>query len=180
MKKTEINSEILKVFQTSNSPDLLFDTFRAAIDKKVNDIDMYTALLWNKALSNDEIIMYAEKICKEIPEYKSKIYLTVAKIFDSTSLYGDNKELSFNYIKKAAAAEETSIEPYIVLFEIYNKELNLPPFEKIANFLEQGVEFVNEKSKLNFMIARLYGKVGQIEKGKNYQKIGEEYQRKGQ
>ena len=112
--------------------------------------------------------MYAEKICKEIPEYRNKIYLAVAKIFDSASLYGDYKDLSFNYIKKAAAADETSVQPYVILFEIYNKELNLPSFEKIETFLEQGVEFVNEKSRLNFLIARLYGKVGDIKKGRNY------------
>ncbi len=180
MENTGKKKEILKIFQTSNSQDELFDNFRIAINQKIKDIDLYNVLLWNKALSNDEIVMYAEKICKEIPEFCCKVYLAVAKILDSTSIYGDNKEMAFDYIKKAALSNKTSTEPYIIISEMYNKELNLPPFEKIVSFLEKGINLVDEKSKLNFILAKLYGKIGDIERGKNYQKKGEEHQKHGQ
>ena len=177
-KKTQ--KEIVKVFQFSNSPDELFDNFRIAIDKKIKDIALYNALLWNKALSADEILMFAEKICKEIPEFCFDIYLSVAKIMDSNSFYGNNKEIAFDYINKAASLEKTSIEPYIIISEMYSKELNLPPFDKIAAFFENGFYHVKEKSKLSFILARLYGKIGDLEKGKSYQKKGEEYLEKGE
>ncbi len=172
--------EIGKSFQFSNSQDELFDNFRIAINQKIRDIALYNALLWNKALSTDEIKMYAEKICKEIPEFCFDIYLSVAKILDSNSLYGNNKESAFGYIKKAAAHDKTSIEPYIIISEMYSKELDLPPFDNIIRFFENGLHDVREKSKLSFLLARLYGRIGDIEKGKSYQKRGEEYQRNGE
>jgi hypothetical protein len=180
MDNPDIKRKILKTFQTSNSPDELFDNFRIAINQKIKDVDLYNVLLWNKVLSNDEIIMYAEKICKEIPEFCCKIYLAVAKILDSVSIYGNYKEMSFDYVKKAALCDKTSIEPYIIISEMYNKELNLPPFEKVVGFLEKGIGFVDKKSKLNFILAKLYGKIGDIERGKNYQKKGEEHKKNGQ
>ena len=180
MDNPDIKRKILKTFQTSNSSDELFDNFRIAINQKIKDLDLYNILLWNKALSNDEIAMYAEKICKEIPEFCCKIYLAVAKILDSVSIYGNRKEMAFDYIKKAASCDKTSTEPYVIISEIYNKELNLPPFKKIASFLENGIGVVDEKSKLNFILARLYGKIGDVEKGKGYQKRGEEYKKNGQ
>ncbi len=180
MEAKKLHKEIVKVFQFSNSQDDLFDNFRIAIDKRIKDITLYNALLWNKALSINEILMFAEKICKEIPEFCLDIYLSVAKILDSNSLYGNNKESAFDYIKKAASSEKNSIEPYIVISEMYNKELNLPPFDQITVFFENGFHLVKEKSKLSFLLARLYGKIGDIETGKSYQKKGEEYLEKGE
>lgn len=180
MDTKNLQNDILKVFQFSNSPDELFDNFRTAIDEKIMDIGLYNALLWNKALSIDEVLMFSEKTCKEIPEFCFNIYLSIAKILDSKSSYGNNKEIAFDYIKKAAASEKNSIEPYIIISEMYNKEFNLPPFDKIVTFFEYGFGHVKEKSKLSFILARLYGKVGDIEKGKSYQKRGEEYLQKGE
>lgn len=179
MRNTEIKNEIINVFQTSNSPDDLFDNFRIAIDRKVKDLDLYIALLWNKALSKDEVLMFVEKIYREFPEFGCSVYLTAAKILDSSSLYGTNKELAFGYIKKAAAADKTSVEPYNIVSEIYNKELNIPPFKNIISFLESGIDLVEDKSRLYFILAKLYGKIGDIEKGRKYQKRGEEYQKGG-
>ena len=180
MKTKNHRAEIGKVFQFSNSQDELFDNFRIAIDQKIKDIALYNALLWNKTLSIDEVLMFAEKICREIPEYCFDIYLSVAKILDSNSLYGSNKDASFDYIKKAALSEKDSVEPYIIISEMYNKELNLPPFDKIETFFENGFYCVKEKSKLSFILARLYGKIGEIEKGKRCHKRGEEYLQKGE
>jgi hypothetical protein len=178
MKNNDIKKEIVKVFQSSNSSDELFDTFRVAISKKINDVDLYTILLWNKVLSPDEIAMYAGKICKEFPEHSYKIYMAAADILESTSLYGKNKDAAFDYIKKAAQADKRSSDPYIVISDMYNYELDIPKFEKIADFIIEGLRFVKEKSVLCFALSKLYAKKGEIEKGKYYQKRGEEYQQK--
>jgi hypothetical protein len=124
--------------------------------------------------------MFAEKICKEIPEFSHDIYLSVANILDSNPLYANDKEPAFNYIKKAADSERDSIEPYVVVSEMYNKELNTPPFVRVIGFFENGFKHVKEKSKLSFLLARLYGKTGDLEKGRSYQKKGEEYLEKGE
>ncbi len=180
METKSLDKEIGKVFQFSNSQDELFDNFGIAINKQIKDIALYNALLWNKALSIDEIIMFAEKICKEIPEFSFDIYLTVAKILDANSLYGQNKEKAFGYIKKAAKSDNASIEPYIIISEMYNKEYDLPPFDKVVDFIENGFQNVKEKSRLSFLIAKLYGRIGDIETGRVYQKRGEEYLEKGE
>ncbi|MEJ2617051.1 MAG: hypothetical protein P8Z35_19015 [Ignavibacteriaceae bacterium] len=180
MDNKNLHKDIAKAFRFSNSPDELFDNFRTAIDQKINDFSLYNALLWNKALSVDEVLMFAEKICKEIPGLCFDTYLSVAKILDSKSFYGNNKEIAFDYIKKAADSERNSTEPYVIVYEMYNKELDLPPFDKLAAFFEKGFNNVKEKSKLSFLLARLYGKVGEIEKGRSYQKMGEEYLQKGE
>jgi hypothetical protein len=179
IQKNDIVKDIEKTFSTSNSPDELFDSFRVAINQKIEDLDLYKILLWNKALSNDEIAMYAEKICREIPQFSLDIYMAVAKILDSASSFR-NKEKAFEYIKKAAASDKLSLKPYVFISEIYNKELDLPPFDRIANFIEEGLLNVEEKSKLNFILARMYAKIGNVEKGKIYQKRGEEYKMNGQ
>jgi hypothetical protein len=180
MKNKYLKKEIEKIFQSSNLQDKIFDNFRIAIDNNIRDLSLYNTLLWNKALSEDEILMYAEKISKEIPDFSQDIFLSVAKILDSASIYGNNKEKAFGYIKKAAAADKTSIEPYMAVTEIYSKEFDLPPFVDVVNFIEEGFKNIQEKSRLSFLLARLYGKIGDIEKGKNCQKRGEEYQRNGE
>lgn len=180
MENKNLHMEIGKVFQFSNSHDDLFDYFRASIDKKIKDIALYNSLLWNKALSVDEILMFAEKICKEIPEFCFDIYLSVAKILDSKSMYEENKDAAFNYIQKAALSEKDSVEPYIAVSEMYSKELNIPPFDKIESFFESGFHNVKEKSKLCFVLARLYGKIGNVKKGRIYQNKGEEYLENGE
>jgi hypothetical protein len=180
MDEKNIKNEITKIFQFSNSQDELFDNFRTAIDQKIKDLTLYKTLLWNKALSVDEILMFTEKICREIPEFCFDIYLSVAKILDANSFYGNNKETAFEYIKKAAASEKNSTEPYAIVSEMYNKELNIPSLDKIVSFFEDGLNHVKEKSKLCFILARIYGKIGDIKKGKSYQKKGEEYLEKGE
>jgi hypothetical protein len=175
-----ITKEIGRIFQFSNSQDELFDNFRVAIERKIKDLALYNALLWNKTLSVDEILMFAEKICKEIPEFSFNIYLTVAKILDTNPQYENKKEIAFGFIKKAAASDHGSIEPYIIISEMYDEELNIPPLEQVADFFENGFRYVKERSKLSFLLAKLYGKTGDIETGKKYQKRGEEYLENGE
>ena len=64
--------------------------------------------------------------------------------------------------------------------EMYNKEYDLPPFDNVVDFIENGFHNVKEKSKLSFLLAKLYGRIGDIETGRGYQKRGEEYLRKGE
>jgi hypothetical protein len=176
MKNNDIKKEVGKVFQTSNSPDELFDAFRVAVDKKINDADLYVILLWNKVLSLDEIAMYTGKICKEFPECSFKIYMAAADILESTSLYGKNKDAAFDYIKKAAQADQSSSDPYIIISDMYNYDLDIPKFEKVVDFINEGLRLVDEKSLLCFALSKLYAKKGELEKGKYYQRKGEEYQ----
>ena len=126
-------TELEKIFRTSNSPNELFDYFRIAIENKLRGEDLYKTLLWNNALSPEEISMFSEKICDVFPAYSYNIYLWVAKIFSTTSLLGKYYEKAMAYFLKASDVNSRSDEPLLTLAGIYNKELNIPPFEDLIN-----------------------------------------------
>jgi tetratricopeptide (TPR) repeat protein len=170
---------IENIFRNSDSPDELFDIFRIAINQGIQDSSIYRLLLWNKALSPDEIMMFAEKICKENPEASYQIYNWVGRIFSSTSVYGEHNEKALEYYKKASHSNPIAHEPYIAITKLYNSELNLPRFDIIIKTIEKGLETVDKKSKLCFSISKLYKTKGDIESANAYQKLGEKYQREG-
>jgi tetratricopeptide (TPR) repeat protein len=175
----DIKKKIETVFRCSNSSDELFDTFRTAIDNDINDEELYKILLWNKTLSPDEIGMYAEKLCREYPDLSFKVYYDVAKILEANSVYGSNHDLALKYYKKAASVHPASFLPYTAVAAMYNKDLNLPRFEKVTDFLIQGMDMVERKSKICFNLVNLYKKKGNREKERKFQKLGEQYQREG-
>jgi len=165
------------IFRNSDSQDELFDTFRIAIDKKIKDPVLYKILLWNKALSPDEVMMYAEKICKELPDFCYQLFTWVGKIFSSISLYGEHHDKALEYLKKAARSNPSAHEPYISITKLYNADLNLPRLDIIIKIIEKGLETVDKKSKLCFAISSLCKSAGKNETAKSYQKLGEKYQR---
>jgi tetratricopeptide (TPR) repeat protein len=167
------------IFRNSASSDELFDTFRIAIERGIQDSNIYRLLLWNKALSPDEIMMFAEKICKENPDVSYQIYNWVGKIFSSISVYGELNEKALNYFKKAAKSNPSAHEPYIAITKLYNVDLNIPGFDTVIKAVEKGLETVDKKSKLCFAISKLYKIKGDFESENAYQKLGEKYQREG-
>ena len=177
--ENEIKKELELIFKESNSSDELFDAFRKALDAKIKDADLYKTLLWNRALSSDEISMYAEKICQEYPEFSFSIYFWVGKIFSSISTYGSHHEKAFEYFNKASSIDRTSCEPFLAVAKLYSKELNIPRIEKVVQIFKDGLESVKKKSELCFSLSKLFKRIGNIEKEKEYQKLGEQFQKEG-
>src|SRR5690606_1788772 len=167
------------IFRNSDSPDELFDTFRIAIEQQIKDSNLYRSLLWNRALSSDEVMMFAEKICKYNPDLSYQIYSWVGKIFASLFVYGELSEQALEYYKKAAKCNPSAHEPYISIAKFYNPDLNLPSFESVIETLKKGIQSVDKKSKLCFSISKLYKNKGYVEEANAYQKMGERYQREG-
>ena len=94
------SKEIEFIFSNSNSADELFDAFHIAISEKIRDEELYKKLLWNKALSADEISMFAEKISHDFPELSFNIFFWTAQVFESISNYGEYHNHAFKYFKK--------------------------------------------------------------------------------
>jgi hypothetical protein len=176
---SKLKQDLEEIFRTSNSPDELFDTFRVAIERKLNDEELYKILLRNKALSVDEIIMFTEKICKEFPELSYHIYFCVGQLLESISTYGKHNESALQYFEKAADIKPGSEEPYLAIAKMYNNELNIPGFETVTKIIEDGIARVKIKSSLCFALAGLLTKKGEKEKGLNFKKLGEIYLREG-
>ncbi len=174
-----LKKELESIFRISGSKEELFDAFRAAIELNIDDSEFYKTLLRNKALSADEIGMYTEKICKEFTEIKYPIYFCSGHILSSISSYGKYHERAFTYFKKAASSTPSLIEPYLAIAEMYNSELNKPPFEDMIQTLQEGVQTVEEKSKLCFTIVDLYKNRGNDEMVRSFQILGDLYKREG-
>jgi tetratricopeptide (TPR) repeat protein len=174
-----VKKKIETIFRCSNSSDELFDAFRTAIDNNIRDEEMYKILLWNKALSIDEVGMYAEKLCREYPDLTFKVYYDVGKILEANSVYGSSLEHAMGYYQKAAKANPSTFLPYTAVAALYNKDLNIPRFEKVVDFLLEGMDTVDRKSKICFNLVNLYKKKGNREKERKFQKLGEKYQREG-
>ena len=167
------------IFRNSDSPDELFDTFRMAVEQKITDPNLFRTLLWNRVLSPDEVMMFAEKICKDNPDHCYKIYSWVGKIFASVFVYGELNERALEYYRKAAKSNPSAHEPYLAIAKFYNPELNLPTFDSVIKTLTKGIGLVDQKSKLCFSISKLYKNMGNTDDAKHYQKMGEKYQREG-
>lgn len=174
-----LQKELEEIFRLSGSPDELFDAFRTSIEYRIKDQELYKTLLRNKALSADEISMYADKICKEFPELKYSIFFCVGQIFSSISSYAKYHDKALNFYKKAAESEPKIHEPYIAIAEMYNPEYNKPPFEDIVQTIQEGIKTVENKSTLCFTLVGLYRNMGNEEMVRSYQILGELYKREG-
>lgn len=167
------------VFRNSQSADELFDYLIKAINNKIRDAGLYKILLWNRALSNDEISMYAEKICREFPELSFSIFLWVGQIFEIISEYGEYFDKAFYYYIKASSFEPKSHEPYLAILNLYNPETDIPEFNDLVTIIKQGITTVRYKSILCFGLSDLYGKMADLENRRLYQKMGEQFRREG-
>lgn len=170
-------AELENLFRTSNSSNDLFDGFRIAIENKIADIDLYKTLLWNKALSPDEISMFAEKICHDFPDYSYSIYLWVGKIFGTSALIGEHYEKAMSFFMKASSANELPADPLLSIAGIYNKELNIPPFEDVVKVIESRLSKVEHKSGVCFALSDLYKSAGNVREARKYRSLGEKYQK---
>lgn len=169
--------ELEVIFRTSNSSDELFDAFRLAINSRIKDPEFYKTLLWNKALSSDEIIMYAEKVCSLFPDVCYPIYYSAGQIFSSISFYGKHLDKALAFFKKAAQVKPGIADPYLAVMKMYNHELNVPKLDDIISMVQTGLEKVDKKSQLSFEISAFFKKLGNKEKERIYRKLGEKYQK---
>jgi len=176
---SSIQHELEKIFQLSSSPDELFDAFSTAIKLRIKDQELYKTLLRNKALSTDEISMFAEKTCKEFPELSYSIYFCVGQVLSSISSYSKHHDKALGFYKKAATTNPEIHEPYLAIAEMYNPELNRPPFDEVVQALQEGIQTVKEKSKLCYILVNLYKNKGNEEMVRSFQILGDLYKREG-
>jgi hypothetical protein len=169
--------ELEVIFRTSSSPDELFDALRLAISSRVKEPEFYKTLLWNKALSTDEIVMYAEKISREFPEISYPVFYSVGQIFGSISFYGKHLDKAMSFFKKAADSKPGIADPYLAVMKMYNHELNVPGIDDILDMVQAGLEVVDKKSPFCFEISAFFKKIGNKEKERIYRKLGEKYQK---
>lgn len=166
---------IENIFRNSNSPDELFDAFRTAVEKKINNIELFKILIANPFLSLDEIKMYSEKLISEIPENAYTISMWTAKVLEHKTDNYDYMENCIIYFSKALQVNPSSHEPFLRLIKLYNTELELPANKMILEIINSGIQFVENKSKIYYALADLFKRIGDNKSVSKYLDLAERY-----
>jgi hypothetical protein len=169
----ETSAAIEKIFRSSSSPEELFDAFRFAIAKKVSSIDLYKMLIANPALSQDEIIMFTEKIMREFPDSSYEMSMWTAGVFESNQIDYNYLESSVKYYTKALLEQPTECDPLIKLIKLHSTDLEHPANKHILDIVEAGLPGVHKKSKVYYELADLYKRLGNRKKEANYLALAE-------
>lgn len=164
---------IENIFRNSSDPDELFDTFNFAIHANIKDADLYKILLGNPALSEDELCMYIEKISSVIPKASFDIFLWGAELFGIRSYKTESIEKALQYCVRAAKENPKSSLSFEKAITLYNYELNTSINRHIIEFVESGVETVNQKSRLYKLLANHYKKLGDYLKERKYELLAQ-------
>ncbi len=171
--------ELENIFRNSDSSDELFDAFHFAMTGRIKDEELYKKLLWNRALSVDEVSMYAQKVCSEFPEFSYNIFFWTAQIFESISSYGEYYDHALKYLMKSSESDKIKHEPYLKACLMYNPEIDVPEFNNLIEFVKKGIECTEFKSKLCFALSDLFHMKGQIKLMQTYKSMGEQFVKEG-
>ncbi len=165
--------QIENTFRTSNDTNELFDAFIDAMRNNIKDPDLYKILLANPALSKDELIMYTEKLCKELNEDAYEICLWTAGIFENNCEDYDCLNNAIKYYEKAIDKNPQNHKPFLNLIELYNTDFEVPSNQYILEIVHKKLDGVRRKSKVYYALAGLYKKLGNVEQQRKYFSLAE-------
>jgi hypothetical protein len=74
--------EIHRRFSSSNDFNEIFDAFEAALNNKIEDIELYRLLFWNDSLTPEELCLFGEKLVQVFPAIAFEVYMWLAKVFE--------------------------------------------------------------------------------------------------
>ena len=159
---------IENIFRNSNDTNELFDAFIEAMRNNIKNVDLFKILLANPALSKDELIMYTEKLCKELDENSYEICLWTASIFENNCEDYECLNNAIKYLEKAIDAKPNQHKPFLNLIDLYNLDFDVPANETILSVVHSKIDGVREKSKVYYALADLYKKLGNVELQRKY------------
>ncbi len=162
--------QIRRRFETASLFNELFDAFEQAIGQRIEDLELYRQLFWNKSLNTDEICLFGQKLAHEFPRHAFDIYLWLASMFAVNYAIHDNYELALEYFEKAAAAKPDQPTPYLDAAACYEPDLNIPPITRLISFLKIGSRSVPEPRPLFEKLAGFYEMMGNDEMYKFYRR----------
>ncbi len=175
----EQKNRIEEIFRVSNSSEEIFDAVIESINEKIKDLDLYKILLANTVLSDDEIIMYTEKLCKEFKEFCKELYVWTAGLFENKCEDYSCIENAVNYYKKAIQKEPEDYLTYLRLLKLYNYEINLPINSTIIEVISANADKVKLRSKIYYALANHYKKLGDLYYQRKYLRLAEKYRLTG-
>lgn len=165
------------VFRNSTSPDELFDSLTLAIRKKICDKDLYKILLANPVLTNDEIIMYTEKLCKEFKECSYDLFNWTGYLFQMRDHDLSLLENSFYYYQKAFMINPEDEQPLLSALSLYNYDISVSINEDIMRLVNTGIIKVDRKSVVYKELSKHYKKLNNIELARKFAILAEKSSR---
>ncbi len=165
--------QIENIFRSSNDTNELFDAFIDAMRNNIKDPDLYKILLANPALSSDELIMYTEKLCKELEDDAFEICMWTSSIFENNCEDYDCLNNAIKYLEKAIGKRPQNHKPFLNLIDLYNTDFEVPANDTILEIVHKNIDGVRRKSKVYFALANLYKKLGNVELQRKYFGLGE-------
>lgn len=156
-----MNQDVIEnIFRNSSNSNELFDALQVSLHNRIDNIEVYKILLANPILSDDELIMYTEKLCSEFNRHCFELLMWTAKIFETKSFYPESIEKSLHYYAKAAQSNPTDYQPYTNALKLYVYEIDLSINTQILQFVESSLQVVDKKSIIYDHLARHYKKAG--------------------
>lgn len=161
------------VFRNSNDSGDLFDAFQTALADGIKDFEIYKILLGNPVLTKDEVLMYSDKLCKELKNDEYEICMWTANVLGTRILEYGCRESSIAYFERAFYNNPENCEPLLKALSLYDTEMKIPANNKILNIIDLGLLSVKQKSKVYYSLSHLYKKMGQQELSNKYFELAE-------
>ena len=162
--------EIRQRFESSRAFNQVFDAFEQAVADRLDDVELYRKLFWNKFLSSDELCLFGHKLANEFPPMAYEVYLWLASVFAVNYSRYDNYELAMDYFTKASTVKPADPTPYLDAAACYEPDLNIPPVTSLLQYLKDGTRHVPNPQPLYERLCQLYEIVGNDEMSKFYRK----------
>ncbi len=163
------NDHIRTLFRTSQDFNELFEAFRVAIERNLNDLDAYRELFWNTSLKPEELLFFAKKLGEVFPDLGYETYLWLSNVFETRFDTEESVELAFLCLKKASKFNPKSVEPFLSACNLYDQDLKIPTLQSIMAFLKNGVEQVDDPKSIYQQLAVFYSMLGNDEMYRYFQ-----------
>jgi len=160
----EYSPESIKsIFRSSGDFNELFEAFRAAIDKGLNDLDTYRELFWNQSLKPEEMMFFSKKLGDVFPSIGFETYIWLSDVLSSRYDTEETIEIAFLCLKKAYEFNPKSIQPFVLACDLFDEDLRIPTLQSIVEFLKRGLETVENPVPLFERLATFYSAMGNDE-----------------
>ncbi|MCF8259983.1 MAG: hypothetical protein K9J12_04360 [Melioribacteraceae bacterium] len=161
------------LFRNGTSFDDLFDAFRFALEKQIEDIDCYKILIANPCLNSNEVDLFIKKLVETIKGKAFEIYLWAGEVyFGSINL--NNISKSLEYFKLAFSIHNSS-QPLHKAIDLYNVDFEIQTNNSVLKFVEENVEKVDDRGYLYDDLANIYKQKGDNQKYAKYRRLQEKF-----
>lgn len=161
------------VFRNSSDPGELFDAFHTALSSGIKDFETYKILLGNPFLSKDEMLMFSDKLCRELKENEYEICMWTASVLGTKIVEYGCRESSIAYFERAFYNDPENCEPLLKALGMYDTDMNIPSNKKILNIVDLGLLSVKYKSRVYYAMSDLFKRLGKEEQSVRYFEMAE-------